>query len=638
MNNQNITLTISMMNSSITKLQNEASKVTTNSDTRNPIREILPTTSVSSSNVFSDNVWSYRDKSLRGSLDHRCETEIDWDKYRSFMNDSLVHEIKIFTHVCITKYFVLYSKRGVKPKTIIAEVKRFISTMRRFLDLQHIRHFSEITATEWKSLISSTKSKRIISAILKKLSHPIMGDFLPGGSPSLRLEHLRELNTDRSDTNTTIGLPSELFGLLSACSQRVVLVFLNLVNRPASTPDATQILPESEALPHRGNIVDAFDSYKKYTSSARAKKLSQWKRKEFLKNFEAKFGIRLRLFVEYLRLVHGAALSFVALYTGMRASELRLLCNSGLFEKDGHFFIKTTVSKHVPLANAVESDKWIATDALVDAMQCLRILSTVTGSAFLCRPPSTSLAVNEKKLSQTPDLTGLTAVLKNYFRATFSTGPYAEWKLSPQQFREALAEQMALMHVKMPYASMQLKHLAISSQRALRGLPASVTMRYGNYPRTLLSTAVGADAVARVKIRQVGSLFGARRGFAGGGAAQHREKVEAYFAGMGLEGKEREEFIAKIAPHVSVYASGIGFCSLNLLSEREAGAPLCLGDLQCNPGDCSNSVVPAYNRPAIKIRLENCDKALASGDAVDNERLQRLHSAYSSMLEQLDAE
>lgn len=89
-------------------------------------------------------------------------------------------------------------------------------------------------------------------------------------------------------------------------------------------------------------------------------------------------------------------------------------------------------------------------------------------------------------------------------------------EVNPQQFREGLAEQMARMHVKMPYASMQLKHLAVSSQRALRGLPADITMRYGNYPRTLLSTVVGVDAVARIKTEQARSLFGAQRAFAGG--------------------------------------------------------------------------------------------------------------------------
>jgi hypothetical protein len=370
----------------------------------------------------------------------------------------------------------------------------------------------------------------------------------------------------------------------------------------------------------------------------RAGKLSEWKRKEFSKQFEGEFGIPVRLFIAYLRLVHAAALSFVALYTGMRASELRLLRTNGLFSKNGAYYIRTTVSKHRPLANAVDCDRWVATDSLVDAMTCLQILSAINGSPFLSRQPSFQAAEGAHAAPKPPNLIGITAGLQEYFRTVVRVGPYATWNLTLQQFREGLAEQMARMHLKMPYASMQLKHLVVSSQRALRGLPANITMRYGNYPRTLLSTLVGVDSVARVKTEQVNSLFGAQRAFAGGGAEQHRAKVEAYFAGMGLEGKEREEFIAKIAPHVSVYASGIGFCSLNLLNEREPSVPPCLGDLQCNPFDCSNSVVPAYNRPAITVRLEKCDEALASGAVLDRERLQRLHDAYTAMLRQLDTE
>ncbi|MDR6205362.1 hypothetical protein [Paraburkholderia graminis] len=625
------------MTSSFTSLPAAASPWAAHHHTPHPVKQIAPETAVSPVSIFSDDHWSYYDESLRGSLDYRCEVEIRWSDYRGFIKESLITEMKVLTYVCINRHFVLYSKRGVKPKTVITEVKRLISAMTRSLNLERIGYFSDVTASEWKSMIASTKSRTIVRALLKKLAHPAVAEYLPGGPPSLRLEHLRGQAPARSDTNTTVGLPFELFGMLSHISQKTVLVFLNLIDSSPLAPDSEQLLPVSEAAAFKGKLSRAFNAYKDYASNVRAKKLSHEKRKRFKKQFEADFGIPLRLFVVYLRLVHGAALSFVVLYTGMRASELRLLRHSGLFSKDGQYFIQTTVSKHQPLANAVECDRWVATDALVDAMTCLQQLSAINGSPFLAQQPSMQPAANPAGAPKPPNRIGITAGLQEFFRAAIRTGPFATWKPTLQQFREGLAEQMARMHVKMPYASMQLKHLAVSSQRALRGLPAQITMRYGNYPRTLLSTVVGVDAVSRIKTEQVSSLFGAHRAFAGGGAETHRQKVEAYFAGMGLEGKERDDFVAKIAPHVSVYASGIGFCSLNLLSDRNSSAPPCLGDLQCNPFDCSNSVVPEYNRPAIKLRLEKCDEAAASGNVVDTERLQRLRNAYMSMLEQLDA-
>lgn len=624
------------MTSSIISLPAAVSPATSDSNRYQPVKRIAPTTAVSPASIFADDCWSYYDDSLRNSLDYRCEVEIRWSDYRGVMRESLITEFKVLTYVCINRHFVLYSRRGVKSKTVVAEVKRLISAMTRYLNLRHIGYFSDVTASEWRSMIASVKSRTIVKAILKKLAHPAVADYLPGGQPSLRLEHVRALRQGNSDTNATVGLPSELFGMLSQVSQRTVLVFLNLIDCPARSPDCAKLLPVSEAMAYKGKLSRAFNEYKDYASKVSAKKLSHEKRKQFKKRFEAEFGLTLHLFVVYLRLVHSAALSFVALYTGMRASELRLLRKKALFSKDGHSYIRTTVSKHRPLANAVDCDRWVATDALVDAMNCLQLLSAIDGSSFLARQPTMQPALGSIQAQRPPSLIAIAKGMQEYFRSVARTGRYASWRLTPQQFREGLAEQMARMHVKMPYASMQLKHLAVSSQRALRGLPADITMRYGNYPRTLLSTVVGVDAVARIKTEQARSLFGAQRAFAGGGAQLHREKVEAYFAGMGLEGKEREDFIAKIAPHVSVYASGIGFCSLNLLSERVSSAPPCLGDLQCNPFDCSNSVVPAYNRPAIKLRLEKCDEAMASGDVVDKERLQRLRNAYLSMLEQLD--
>ncbi|MBW0446009.1 hypothetical protein [Paraburkholderia phenoliruptrix] len=621
------------MTSFITRRHSATATSIAEVQSNDPIKKIAPTTAVSQVSIFSDDLWSYYDESLRGSLDYRCEAEIRWSGYRGALKESLITEMKVLTYVCINKHFVLYSKRGVKPKTVITEVKRLICAMTRSLNLEHIGYLSDVTASEWRTLIASTRSRIIIQAILKKLTHPALADYLHGGLPSLRLEHLRGLAPRGYDTNTTVGLPFELFGMLSHVSQRTVLVFLNLINCKAHSPDSAQLLPVGEASAHSGQLSRAFAAHIEYAATVRAKKWTYKRRSRFQEEFKTEFGVPHRLFVSYLRLVHGAALSFVALYTGMRASELRLLRKNGLFLKDGQYYIRTTVTKHQSLANAVDCDLWVATDALVDAMTCLQQLSAVNGSPFLAQLPAMQPAVEARRA---PNGIGIARSLKEFFRAVVRRGPYASWNLTPQQFREGLAEQMARMHVKMPYASMQLKHLAVSSQRALRGLPADITMQYGNYPRTLLSTVVGVDAVARIKTEQASSLFGAQRAFAGGGAQLHREKVEAYFAGMGLEGKEREDFIAKIAPHVSVYASGIGFCTLNLLREHVASAPPCLGDLQCNPFDCSNSVVPAYNRPAIKLRLEKCDEAMASGDVVDKERLQRLRNAYLSMLEQLD--
>ena len=625
-----------MTTSSITKIQGIVTSRPDDSLATGHAKRILPSTKVSPVNIFSDDTWSYHEEGLRGSLTYRWESEIRWNTFRGFLRDSLITDLKVLTYVCIRKHFALSIKRGVKPTTVLKEVKRLIAAMKAHLKLEHINYLSDVTISEWKSLLSSGKSTATIQAILRKIAHPTMGEYLSGGQPSLKSHHIRGLHPAGSDSNATVGLPSELFGVLSNISHRVVLVFLTLVNLPVSTPDSKHILQDAGASPDKGKLLHAFNEYKQYVCAVRANKLSDEKRKQFIRQFKERFGMHPRVFLDYLRLVHSAALIFVALYTGMRASELRLLRRGGLFSKNGRYFIRSTVAKHRALANAIDCDQWVATDALVDAMRCLEKLSAITGSQFLSRRPTAILGSRKVNLEATPSEGEILTAMQAYFKVVVPTGPYAKWKLGPQQMREGLAEQMARMHVKMPYASMQLKHLAVSSQRALRGLPANVTIRYGNYPRTLLSTAAGADAVSRVKKEQVNSLFGAGRGFAGGGAERHREKVEAYFAGMGLEGKEREEFISNIASHVSVYASGIGFCSLNLLNDRDTSAPPCLGDLQCNPSDCSNSVVPEYNRPAIEIRLEKCDEAEASGQFVDIERLQRLKKAYSSMLEQLD--
>lgn len=155
----------------------------------------------------------------------------------------------------------------------------------------------------------------------------------------------------------------------------------------------------------------------------------------------------------------------------------------------------------------------------------------------------------------------------------------------------------------------------------------------------LVGNATGLRALKNANVEVAIDLYGEGRRFAGGGAALHVERTEAFFRGIGLEGKAREKYIEKLSESGgSEIRTGVGVCLRNHVDPQKLkeAPPPCIGDLNCNPHSCVYSVVPEGRKADVIARYRYADKQLGSPD----QRHLRSHweaelRAYAAMLQQL---
>src|SRR6185295_7775412 len=100
-----------------------------------------------------------------------------------------------------------------------------------------------------------------------------------------------------------------------------------------------------------------------------------------------------------------------------------------------------------------------------------------------------------------------------------------------------LIRQLARSEVGLPYITRQLKHFHTSlSERSYR--VNGVSTIYGMQKERLVGNATGLLALKGANFDIIQDLYGEGRKFAGGGAALHVRRTEAFFRGIGLEGED----------------------------------------------------------------------------------------------------
>ncbi|WP_322074214.1 hypothetical protein [Burkholderia cepacia] len=99
-------------------------------------------------------------------------------------------------------------------------------------------------------------------------------------------------------------------------------------------------------------------------------------------------------------------------------------------------------------------------------------------------------------------------------------------------------------------------------------------------------------------------MLGEDAKFAGGGGEAHKARIDAFFSGMALYGKDREAYIKELARRgVTLMPTSIGHCAKNFLELADNENPPCYGDHQCDP-NCSSHVITARSADVLKMRRE----------------------------------
>jgi len=528
-----------------------------------------------------------------------------------------------------------------KPITLVAEIARCINFLSHIY-LERLRDqprnrvakLSDVTLVDIRKAIETYPyALRDMKVILMLLAGEIVQANLIHGRLQWSTHDIKRLHWPKRKEDEPIpSLPDALFALLSNTSADLVLEFHLLLG--SSTSDPSTESARTKSLQRRWpRFREMYDSYIGRRQILRLKGPG-WV-SAHTRRFVKEFGFEPRILSEFLLEVRIAAFQIILLYTGMRYSELASLQRGCLIKRDGISLIKSTLIKGKPSNLPIDQDEWVAIPIVEDAIRALEELSRCNFNKFLVSNFDT---VRAGGAEHPHSIEGLTWSLNVYLHKVDGLGSWKEWELSAHQYRHGLVYQLAEADVGIPYITRQLKHYhSLLSERSYKINPT--TTIYGMQRQRIVANAVGARAFKSAKLRVANDLYGEGRKFAGGGASLHVKRTEGFFKGIGLEGKAREQYIAKLSESGgNEIRTGVGFCLRNHVDPKKLAEapPPCIGDLQCNPHTCVHSVVPEGRKADVTARYRNAKNQLASPDQSHlTSHWQAELDSYSAMLQQL---
>lgn len=307
--------------------------------------------------------------------------------------------------------------------------------------------------------------------------------------------------------------------------------------------------------------------------------------------FLDEYGLTPRELHKIIKDGHAAAMLLILLFTAMRDSEIVYLMRGCLKFEHGYWFLVSKEVKHRP-KDAPTSEGWLAIDITRDAYDILMFITGKTGNKSLFSSPWRG--ANSKKGYNYGST--LNELFGRWLKTFDVRGLFHDWLFSVHQCRETLVSQLAQQEVGLPFISMQLKHF----RSQFNAMPNSVTAGYGQYRKQLMTSISNRLAGAREKALL--DVYGENAKFAGGGAAAHKARIDAFFAGLGLFGERREKYIKEMARRgVKLMPTSIGNCGKNFASPTEDPPPPCYGDYQCDP-NCSSHVITSSSARALVAR------------------------------------
>lgn len=600
-----------------------------------------PNTAVSEKSHFGDDRWDWNDGSnLRLKFNNPCKLLIDWAAITIGSNSNKVPDRKLGHNQAFipllpervvedlkrASFIIAYHPlvrgirtRRMKPLTIVRETRRAINFFShvyleslRNRPLRPITKLSDIEIEDLRRGLETYPYQRSrLRTTLTWLANEGVQGNLKYGRLLWDSRDIRTLNWPPKKASGHIPtLPDRLFAFLSNTSIDLVLEFHHLMGNTtieALTDSAHRKLKQRDW----SHFKEMFESYITRRGQVRAKS-GNWA-SNHTKRFYKRFGVMPGSLHDFLYDVQTAAFQVILLYTGMRYSEAASMQAGCLLVRDGVTLIKSTLIKDKPSNLPIDQDEWVAIGIVQDAVRALEELSRCTFNQFLFASYSlVSMGEEPNPISHG----GLVGRLQLYLSKVDEHRTWRDWQLSTHQYRHGLVHQLVRTEVGIPYITRQLKHVyTLLDERSYKINPT--TTIYGMQKQMLLGTTIGSYAVKEANVFLAMDLYGPGKKFAGGGAALHIEKTEAFFRGIGLEGKAREKYIEKLARSgVSLIRTGVGWCVRNHVDPQKLkeAPPPCIGDLNCNPHTCSYSVVPESRKSDVIARYLNAAKQLAAPD------------------------
>jgi integrase len=624
-----------------------------------------PDIPISKKSRFGDPVWDWTDEhNARLKVVDDSKVRFDWStvtigteachkailhssqKFLAMLPEEMVEDIRraIFIFAMFPSLFIARGKsvkEGRKGITVITRTKDAVNFFSHVYlqnllpnGVARIHKLSDITI---KDIQKAADNYPYHSGAAKQVLAIFGNEYIQSNLKYGRLQwnrlDLRNIRWRAGKVPKSIEtLPDMLFRLLSNRSCDLIGSFLTLMG--VELRDAQAGVTVRDVYRHKWpNFPVMFESY-----IERRKLIKEGNRSDIrthTEHFNRRFGFHPEVLMNFLFDVQCAAQVIILLYTGMRYSEavsIRIGCLSG---RNGVHLIKSTLIKGRRTNLPLDEDEWVAIDIVQDAVRALEALSRCTFNKFLFSNFETvKVGKKENPLSNG----GLSQRLNQYLDRVDTEHRWVKWKLSPHQFRHGLTHQLAKAEVGIPYITRQLHHF---HTRLIEGSYKSndTSTIYGMQRQRIVENATGLNAMKDAKLQVVHALYGEGRKFAGGGAAIHVERTEGFFAGQGLYGESRENYLNKFAEFGgTMIRTGVGWCIRNHVDPRKLKEelPPCIGDLNCNPHTCSHSVVPESRAADVIDQYRNAVKNLNSPDQTHlRKHWEFERNSFASMLKQL---
>ncbi|MEM5311870.1 hypothetical protein [Paraburkholderia sp. JHI869] len=311
--------------------------------------------------------------------------------------------------------------------------------------------------------------------------------------------------------------------------------------------------------------------------------------------FSNKYGYSRREIRELIGDAHISAMVLVLLLTGIRRSETQFFMRDCLAEEFGYHFFRSKVVKHRPRDTPI-SEGWLAIDLTKDAYDVLMFVTKKTGCPHLFSAPWRKEKDVAKLHAYRP--ASLNLIIIRWLERIDIDEFFLGWTFSVHQLRETLVSQLAKQQVGLPFISMQLKHF----NSRFNSMPNAVTAGYGQYRKQLMTSV--SNRLALEREAALFDVYGEDAKFAGGGAAEHKARIDTFFSGTGLYGKDRERYIKEMAQRgVKLMPTSIGHCAKNFLVATTDAPPPCYGDYHCDP-NCTSHVITARSAEVLIMRRE----------------------------------
>ncbi|MDH0423538.1 site-specific integrase [Delftia tsuruhatensis] len=521
----------------------------------------------------------------RGGAKHRTN-----NKYKYCLTASMVGDLKISGAIHGLYPGILANARLHTKSTTLDTVKGRVDELAKFFsiildgknDAMRSRYvsFSDFTIDDLKLGISLFPGRpEALKRALKLLSHPIVQKNISAPLQWTLLDITKStFNWGRSPESAPIStLTDHQFLMLLDYSKRSVVGFLNGIGAPVSEKyvDVECVAGDFDSDFLRGPIVVGF-----LNGLISGKDASE------------RLGVSYKKFVVAVSDVQNSAMMIVLLLTGMRVSETEHLLNGCLEERHGYWFLKSKVVKGKPRA-APPVEGWLAVPLVRDAYLILSMLCARVKGSHLFSSIHDSWSTDDGEA-----FTGhsLNSKFIRWIKRIDTDGLFSGHGFTVHQCRETLVAQLAAQEVGLAFISLQLKH--VHSQ--LNSMPNLVTASYGQYRSQLLSSVSARLAVSREDALM--QLYGENAKFAGPGAGEQKVRIDNFFAGLGLFGDDRVQYIKSMARRgVRLMPTSIGSCTKSFIAPDGGKLPPCAGDYNCDP-NCQSHVVTERGLRVVKLR------------------------------------